>query len=545
VRSGISAWGRRRCLLVGVAWLALALVPSAGRSDPLAPEMLPSGDPAWEDLYLLELSGALPAGTTSMRPASRGEIASWIAGAADDPRADRESLSRLQRRFARELRRIGRPGPFHETRAAIRLTEEAASGDTLCLDGARSELRAGPTLSLGLRSGEGKTEFTDSTRVGLYGVYLIGKSVALQGELFVGEIEDGRSIGDPLINNTDILYFVEEVGASAATKDARFRLARGRHHWGAGWGRSLLLDGEAAPIDFFEWSLRLPKRLRFTSWSGSLNVGEERGIAAHRLEVPITEGLLFAIAEGVRFRGGPGHPLYLLGIVPYTLIQRLDWQDASADSVRMSQRNNVLAEAEVVWRPRTGSLVYAEFLADDIPAASGDMPARIGGRLGLAAMPHLAGAPLDVGIEGTKIARYTYSVYYSDDCECDWIHHDAAIGEPDGPDQEAIRLRVGRSLSRDHRIEMLATWANRGAGPLGEAWVSGGPDVENPTREALSVSPTVERERSLALRWRWDARDNLSLDAETIGVFLRNAGNQASEGWDERFYLAIRGEWRL
>ncbi len=247
----------------------------------------------------------------------------------------------------------------------------------------------------------------------------------------------------------------------------------------------------------------------------------------------------------MRFRGSPSHPLYLLGIVPYTLVQRLDWQDTRADSLKMRQRNNVLADAEIVWRPRPGSLAYMEFLADDIPAASGKMPARIGGRLGIALLRWIDGVPWDIGIEGVKIARYTYSVSYEDDCECNWIHQDRAIGEPDGPDQEALRLRVGRSIGRDHRIEMEATWANRGAGRLGEAWVEGGSSISRPTLHVLSVSPPVERERNLALRWQWTVRDNVSFGADASGWILRNAGNRAGGGWDERFTIALRAAWRL
>jgi hypothetical protein len=276
-----------------------------------------------------------------------------------------------------------------------------------------------------------------------------------------------------------------------------------------------------------------------------LNAAEERGIAAHRIEIPLTRDLRIAFSEGVRFAGSPTQPLYLMGLLPYTLVQRLDWQDTRVDSLRMRQRNNVLAEAEITWRPRPGSLAYLEFLADDMPAGSGKMPARVGVRLGVAAMPRIGGVPWDIGIEGTKIARYTYGVYYQDDCECDWIHQGRALGEPGGPDQEALRLRAGRSITTDHRIEAEFIWANRGAGRLGEAWVDGGSPVARPTHRALSVSPPVERERGLALRWRWAGRDNLSLGAEMTGALIRNPGNHRGPGWDERLRLALRAAWRL
>lgn len=529
----------RRHLLPAV--LSLLLIAGRAAGDPLAPEMLGAGDPAWEDILRLELCGALPAGITSMRPASRGEVATWIAVAAESDRADRSSLERLQRAFARELRRLGRPVAFEETPAFVRLAGESAPNDP-ALDGVRSELRIGPTLGLQVRSGEEPVELGDSTRAGLYGAFLIGCSAALQGQLFIGEIEDGRTFADPLIHGTDILYFSEDISASVATRDLRLRLARGRHHWGAGAGASLLLDRRAAPISFFEWDVALPAGIRFRSWTGSLNISEQRGIAAHRLEVPIRENLRIAIAEGVRYPGGPEHPLYLLGLLPYTLVQRLDEQDSVADSLRYRQRNNVLAEIGAVWRIRPGLLSYIEILIDDLPAETAENPVRAGARLGLATMLGSRAEPIEVRIEGTKISRYTYAVDYAGIDDADWIHQGSAIGEPDGPDQEALRLWVGRSVGRDHHLQLHALYANRGGGALGEAWTACG--CTGSTRQALRVSSPVERERRVALRWRWVPRDNLAVESHAGLAHLRDRYDQGEPRTDNTFLFGTRFTWR-
>lgn len=522
---------------------AIATVARCAPAQPIAPEMLDPGDSSWEDLWRLELSGALPAGATNLRPIPRGEAASWIAEAARDPRTPAASLARLQRWFARELRRNGTPVADRETPAALRLTGDPEEGD-MTLDGARSELRIGPTLSLQARAGDGDAEFGDSTRAGLYGVLLYGSHAAIQGELFVGEIEDGSEIGDPLIAGTDILYFSESVGAAFATRDLRLRLARGRHRWGPAPGSSLLLDGAAAPVNFFEWNLRLPARIRFQSWTGSLNMSEERGIAAHRLDIPFGRNLAIGLAEGVRYTGGPGHPLYLLGLLPYTLVQRLDEQDSADPATRDEQRNNVLAAMDVVWRPRTGWLVYSEALIDDLPAATADAPARIGARLGVTSLIEIAGVPVEMGLEGTKVGQYVYSVDYENGCECDWAHQGEPLGEPNGPDREALSAWAGRSLGRNHRLEMRALIANKGAGRLGDAWSSEDEGSDHPTRDALHVSPPVERRHAVGLRWRWDPRDNLFMDVGATYARIQNAGNQSSDGTDDRFGIELRAGWR-
>jgi len=513
--------------------------------------MLAPGDPAWDDLWRLELSGALPAGITSTRSVSRGEAAAWIANAERDPRADPASLERLKRAFARELRREGTPISVRETRPAILLRGEnagASARDAGVLDGARSELRLGPTAGVQGHAGDGGREkLGDSTRVGIYGVYLISDRAALQGEIFVGHIPEGRSIGDPLINHTDILYFSEDAGATFATRELRMRFARARHHWGAGPGGSgsLLLDQRAQPIDHFEWNLDLPAGIRFVSWTGVLNAYEKRGIAAHRLDVPLGRNLRVALSEGVRYQGGFGDPLYVLGLLPYTLVQRLDEQDTRLVTLRKPQRNNVLADAEIVWRPRPGGIVYGEMLVDDLPAATGHNPARIGARIGISAMPRVAGAPLEVDLEGTKVGRYVYAVAYDGGCECDWIHQGDAIGSPDGPDQEALRLRAVRSLGCDHRIEIELLYANRGAGRLGEAWVERAGNAGG-TRRALEVSPPVERDRRLTAVWRWAPRDNFFLETSTGAAVVRNAANRATgDGYRSSLDGAIRAGWRL
>jgi len=52
------------------------------------------------------------------------------------------------------------------------------------------------------RTERDSSQIGDSTRAGIYGAYLLSNHAALQGEIYVGHIEKGRSIGDPLINHT-------------------------------------------------------------------------------------------------------------------------------------------------------------------------------------------------------------------------------------------------------------------------------------------------------------------------------------------------------
>lgn len=530
---------RRAIVWIGLVGALVCATPAAPLR--LAPEPVDPGDPIWDDLWRLELSGALPAGTTADRSATRGEIAEWIAAIAPDRGADPHSYARARRAFARELRRLGAATAGRETGPALRLTGPACA-DSAALDGVRSEIRLGPSASFQARVADADAEIGDSTRAGIYGVAAFGRHLCLSGEIFAGEIEDGRDFGDPLVAGTDILYFSEHLEAALAGEDARLRLARGRHHWGAGSGSSLLLDRSAAPIGFVEWNLDLPAGMRFRSWTGSLSAAGGQGIAAHRLEIPLSRDLRVNLSEGVRFDGAPTRILYLLGIVPYTLVQRFDWQDAGDGADRERLRNNVLADIEVVWRPARGHLAHAEILVDDLPAAKADMPARVGGRLGWSAALSAAGRPADLRVEGAKVGRYVYSVDYGDGCDCDWIHQDRAMGHPAGPDQERLEIEAGISWNRDHRVSLSGLYANRGAGELGEAWT--GQDGEGDlTRRALRVSGPVTRERGVGVAWRYEPRDNLALQTGASLRWVKDPTRGADYAPASR--IELRAAWRL
>jgi len=251
---------------------------------------------------------------------------------------------------------------------------------------------------------------------------------------------------------------------------------------------------------------RFPREFRFSSWIGTLNAFERRGIAAHRLDVPLSRNLRIALSEGVRLCGGFDEPLYVLGLMPYTLVQRVQAQDTAVTSLR--RRSTQCPRGRGVrLETASGRARLREFLVDDLPAATAHNPARVGARLGLATIRRFAGAPVEIDVEGTKVGRYVYAVAYTGVCQCDWIQQDRAIGSPDGPDQETLRLRAVRSFTRDHRLEIDLVYANRGAGRLGTAWTDA-PEQQLEPRGARGQS-AVERERKGSLLWRWDPRDNL------------------------------------
>lgn len=508
-------------LLAGAALaiLCLAAAPVTRASDAGGPpEMLGSTDPAWGDFLRLEIEGALPAGISSARPVTRAEAAAWVRMAAESGAADPVLLARLRRSFARELRRAGGGSARRETPALVRLASfpPDSSGP---LDGAEAELRAGIDARLALRGPFDRIEAGDSTRAGIYAVFVHERWLAMQGDLYVADLEGGRSYADPLVKDTDLVYMLDEAGITAEHGALRARVARTRHRWGPGAWSPLLLGSDAQPVNAVEWQADLPRGIRARAWTGSLNALEQRGVAAHRIEIPLARTLRIALSEGARFRGGIDQSLYLMGVIPYTLVQRLEWKSLASDSLKMAERNNVLATLEAVYAPGRRMQTWIELLVDDIPATSGNSPARLGGRLGWAIAATLGGRRVDASLEGMKIGRYTYAVYYGED----WVHEDRPLGHVLGADVEAWRLDVGCDLSVDHRVEAGFVWINDGAGSLGESWPENPPAQEHPTRTALTVAGPVTRIREGALRWSFAPRDNSSLG---VGVTLRRADGE-------------------
>ena len=244
---------------------------------------------------------------------------------------------------------------------------------------------------------------------------------------------------------------------------------------------TLLLAETAEPFDFIEYQLRLGRRFRFLALTGmtdrvghpvdGANPGGSRFLSAHRLLWEITPDVALGLSEGARYQADQPGLLYLSGIVPYTLVERLEMQDAVRDSARAFQRNNVLWSLDLSWRVHPGLLIYGEILADDIATKDAEMPTRGGFQLGLTHAPRWRGWDWTLGAEYTRVSDYTYSVYYQDQCLCDWEHRGRPLGYDAGPDVEAWLLRAGVAPDARWAAMSWAGHARKGAGTIGVPWV--------------------------------------------------------------------------
>jgi hypothetical protein len=239
-----------------------------------------------------------------------------------------------------------------------------------------------------------------------------------------------------------------------------------------------------------------------------VNPDRARSLAAHRLQWDVTPRLTVAVAEAARYQGG-AHPLYLLGIVPYTLVERLDQQEGPPDSTRAYARNNVLWSADVEWRFWPAAMLYAEVLADDIATESSAMPTRGGFQLGARWAPRGRGWDWTLGAEYTRVSNYTYSVYYQDVCQCDWEHLGEPLGYGLGPDVEDLLVHAWAAPTLSWSAKAWLELTRKGEGAIGKPWqpesgscgcrASAAPGDES---GAWTLSGTVTRTTALGLEVR-------------------------------------------
>ncbi len=489
-----AAPGRLRRVLAPAA-LAIALLVSA-RAAPAAPwEFLPVGDPLEAELRALDVLGPAPlAGRVrlphlSTRPLQLGEIEGAAAPPESLDRARAISLARLERVLGRHATASFAPDPrWPPTPWAFRRV--AASGDA-------AELSVG--VEGALRGDEDSTVFTSGSglhaRVGLH-----AGGWTAWSHLLLGQVDRARSFADPLIPNNDLVAFTEDTWVGYSPDDTRWAawLGRSRWHWGPGEEGSLTLSETSPALTAVAFRVRLePLRADAVALSATLDPGAGRQLAAHRVEWQPSDAWRLGLTETATYRADGWHPLYLVGAIPYILVQRLEWQD-SADSMAVL-RNNVMVAADAAWRLRPGTRVYGELLIDDLHAKTGRNPNKWGWQAGWDGVGTLGRTRVTWGGEYTRLSRYVYTSFFGQS----YSVHGEPIGFPTGPDVARLRLRAAWDLSESVQLLARATHTDKGENELDEPFV---PGVSPSHPAVMTFEGVVERTRTAELGARvWPA----------------------------------------
>ncbi|MEZ4650411.1 MAG: capsule assembly Wzi family protein [Candidatus Eisenbacteria bacterium] len=520
----------------------------AQEPGPLGPEWTEPSEPIREDLRILAAQGTVPLRAITGSDLLRSRIAGWWAersaggdagtgtgrSAGSGPGGDASASNdtgianrRVGRELAEEIQ--GLPGGRISAFPALTPFIDRPLGT------ARLRLRPYAWFEGTWRGGNDAT-WGDHPRAGVRGSLHLTPNLSLNEDMFAGRVKDGQALGDALVNHTDFLLFVESIDLTWTRGDHYVRVGRFRHDWGPGRNGDLLLSGSAPPMDQVHYGLALGP-FSFSSSCGPLSRTAEKNVALHRLEWSPHPRFVLGLSEGATFPGSPFDPLYLLGLVPYSVLDRMHAQDVYADDDALSVRNNVLAQIDLAARIRS-TLVWAEMLIDDVGTEDSRHPSRLGFLAGAETVFESHGL-WSAGAEAAKVYDYVYSVYYEDS---DWSHQGEAIGWPLGPDSESLQAFVSWQPSIEWQVRGEGIVLRHGEGRIGDPWYPpDDPRSSGNDSGPSSLRGVVERRAGGALSLAYEPSAEIRIALRASHVAIDNAGNVDGMGADDdRLELSVR-----
>ncbi len=506
-------------LAAGLFTFGFGVNPTPAAAQPA--EFLEARSPLYQDLEALFARRLVTGIAVYSRPLARADIAGALLTAWRQDHAIEADLhfQRLTRELAREFHEMGWEPQADETGPSIDVgTRDQRFRASLAAHalGDYDETRD-PRWRM-------RDESSLSARMGLQ----LWPGFGAYEEIGVTRIRGQREFIDAVALHSDVevaLLRGELIGrVGRLTGAAGYDYFR----WGPGLSGTLLLSDAAGPMAsiLLQGSLRGRVAVTGSALSAALSPADRAYHAAHRLEVEIAPRLTLGLAEAVRYSGDGIDLLYAVGIIPYTLIERIRIREASADSLRPAERANVMASADVAWRASPGLTLYGEVLLDDFATKNKDMPNRFGYQIGFRSERPFGPHYVHFLGEYTRVRNYTYSVGYGEN----FIHRGRPLGYFLGPDVENVAIETAYDLSRDWQLKWSGNFANHGAGRLGVPWTTGQGGVSS------GLSGVVESRREVWGDTRWIPRDNVDLSA---GLGFRRVGNEGNEiGADREAWLA-------
>jgi Capsule assembly protein Wzi len=513
-------WWRPALLVIGTA-CSLACgaaawcteVPDPGNNAPGAStaEFLPTDHVAWRDVAFLSRMGGLRTLPLATRPLPRVEVARALATLLrEQPRlADTAPARRLARELAPELSLLAgthlstppreTPPPLEWTGEGVRFRAQAEFRASATVTGSEGEIPPGTRGILGTR------------------LYLRDR-VFVYSDLGVEKILDANPLGDSIVKNSP--WYLSTNAAHVAIRTDAVELAFGQleNRWGAGESGTLLMSDGALAVPGIFAGRTFGGRVRAVAMTGALHYPEGRWVSGHRVEVRVADGLRIGASEVAVYPSSGLDPLYVVGVIPYTIVQRLHDRSAADPGSTGNHRNNLLIGADAVWQPGGGWQLDGELLVDDLATESAAQPDRLGYLAGVAWSGFALGSTCNARAEFAKVYRYTYAVFYG----ANLIQDDVPLGYAAGPDVEHARVHLDRDFGTDVQLGCGWEWTRKGEGAAGEFW---DPATGGTRHDASHLSGTVERRSFPHLRACVDWRDVVSVQALGGVLSVSNLGH--------------------
>jgi hypothetical protein len=428
----------------------------------------------------------------------------------------------MLREFAYELAWFTETAPYHETPPFVML--EGASSTVRVLPGIGMLASGDGIAGLGFEPGSGGVvEFEVFMDPDLYAT----------AEVLAHRVEPDRLVEDTLIKNVNLLLDTDEAYLSLSSRYLDLVLGLTEARWGPGCSGTLLLSDAAPSYGVLRVETTLAGRLELNAISAALSQPDNRYLAAHRATLYITPSLSLGVAEAVRYDSASPGLLYVVNLIPYTLVHKIQTTDGDGEP-GVPIRNNVMWACDVSWRIAPGWRLHAEYLLDDWATETASMPNRMAAQLGIQHVRTLGRWPVSAVLEFTKVLRYTYATFY----DRDFVHAREPLGYEAGPDAERLYARLRLDTSVDWSWSLHLDAQRRGQGFLGEFWSPDSPqapwstfDLEGPVERRVMTSlgiewipsDTIRAGSAIGYEWRMN-RENLEgndSDAPVIRLFFQ------------------------
>ncbi len=333
----------------------------------------------------------------------------------------------------------------------------------------------------------------------------------------VGQFDHARAFADPIVPNNDVIVLTDENFISYTEEQGQWgiQFGRNRWHWGPGQEGSLVLSRTSPALMGIVFRAH-HQALRADGIALNATLAQASGeqLAAHRIEWQLSDGVRMGITEAARYKATTWQPLYLIGFIPYVLVQRLEVQGEPDSSAVL--RNNVVMSFDAAWRVAEGTKVYGELLLDDIHARSGKYPNKFAYQFGWEGAGLIHGQRVTWGGEWTRVSRFVYTSYFGRS----YVVEGKSIGFPTGPDARRIRVRAGWDPGTDWTLFAIATHNDKGENNLDEPFIPGSGTIQSSHFEGV-----VETTRDLEGGLRYWPASGIFITASGGYRWVRDAGH--------------------
>lgn len=490
----------------------ISFLHTAAWATPL--DFIAVGDPLEDEIRVLEVSGVpvrLP--HLGMRPLQVLDLPALdqtLPGVAEIAR------QRLLRSIARDRGILAVPGATPRL-LEIQEPEDERLEFSAGIDGRGTVARGRRPI---LESGSG---------VRLRFAAQVGRWLAFT-DIDAAHVEGADRYAERILNN-DAALLTDQSSISYTGERGRWgvSLGRGRWSWGPGDEGSLVLSKTSPSYSALAFHLRI-EALRADGMILNATLRDPSGMqmAAHRLEWQPMDGLRVGYTEAVRYRASTWSPLYLAGVIPFSMVQNLLSKD-EPDSLA-ANRNNVIAAGDVAWRVAPGTRFYSEILIDDLRTDNAHIVSKYAYQLGWEGVGTVRGTRVTWDTELTRLTRFVYTSFN----DRSFVIAGEPLGFPTGPDSRRLRVRAAWDPRVDVQLDAIATRTDRGESGLDSVYVPGSPRVD-----VASFAGVVESTRHFEVGFRYWPASGIDVRLAAGSDWVRNVDHV--EGADRTEPFATLG----